>query len=414
VLRLLGVASAIVHVFGLVAPSGAQDWNQWRGPTRNGVVPALSAAASLPKDYRESWRTEIGESYSSPVISDGRLFAHSRRDSEELVTSLNLTDGGVLWQEKYPAPFRKNQYALRMANGPFATPLVVGNRVFTLGVTAILTAWDTSTARIIWRKDFSGLVDTSKMFCGTASSPLATEGFVVVQVGSDVHGGRIVALDLESGAVKWEWRGLGPGYASPIEIQIENQRQIVTLTEASIVGLNSQTGSELWSIPFPDEWNENIGTAIWTGSLVIVSGTRQGTHAYAVQQTNHQWQAVAKWRNADAAMYMSSPVYGDGMIYGFSKKQRGQFITLDPGSGALRWSSEGRDGDHASMLLTSRHVVGLTKEGSLVFVRRNKTKFEIERRYALNRSETWAMPIPVGNDLVLRDSTAVFRITSVQ
>jgi hypothetical protein len=49
--------------------------------------------------------------------------------------------------------------------------LVLGARLFTLGASAVLTAWDTPTGRQLWRKDFSKTVDTSKLFCGTAASP---------------------------------------------------------------------------------------------------------------------------------------------------------------------------------------------------------------------------------------------------
>ena len=66
-------------------------------------------------------------------------------------------------------------------------------------------------------------------------------------------------------------------------------RQIITMTEGSIVGINAATGASLWSIPFPDDWHENIVTPIWTGSSVIVSGPRQGTHAYSIARSAGVW-----------------------------------------------------------------------------------------------------------------------------
>ena len=75
-----------------------------------------------------------------------------------------------------------------MAKGPHATPLVIGDRVFTLGGMAVLSAWNAQTGALAWRKDYSASVDTSKLFTGTAASPLADGGSVIVQVGSDVQG----------------------------------------------------------------------------------------------------------------------------------------------------------------------------------------------------------------------------------
>jgi len=354
---------------------------------------------------------EIGEGYASPIVSSGRVFIHGRRDPEEVVTAIDLAKGEVIWQQKYAAPFQKNQYAVTMAKGPNATPLVVGDRLFTLGVTGVLSAWDTAKGVQLWTKDFSKTVDTSKLFCGTAASPLASGGLVVVQVGSDVHGGRMLALDPATGAQKWEWRGAGPGYASPVVIDVAGKVQIVTMTESSIVGIDAQTGGELWSIPFPDEWHENIVTPLWTGSHLVVSGTRQGTHAYTLQQANAKWQATEAWKNPDVAMYMSSPVYGDGLIYGHSSKRKGQFVALDAKTGVVRWSTEGRDGDHASVLLTPSHIIYLTNGADLIIARRATKAFEVERRYDVADAATWAMPVLLGGDILVRDATGLIRLT---
>ena len=389
----------------------AQDWNQWRGPTRDGIVPASSAPKSWPNTLRRLWRVEVGEGYSSPVVSQGKVFIHSRQDPEEIVIALNLADGKILWQQKYPAAFQKNQYAVNMAKGPNSTPLIIGNRLFTLGVTGVLTAWEAATGRELWRKDFSKTIDTSKLFCGTAASPLAVGDRLVVQVGSDIHGGQMLALEPATGKMVWEWRGVGPGYASPVVIDVAGKLQIVTLTEGSIVGVDAKTGAELWSFPFPDEWHENIATPLWTGSHLIVSGTRQGTHAYELKQTAGKWSATEVWKNPDVAMYMSSPVYGDGLIYGHSSKRKGQFVAVDAKTGTVKWSTEGREGEHASVLLTPGHVVYLTNDAQLIAARRGANAFSVEKRYEVAAAQTWAMPVFLGSDLLVRDGTGLIRLT---
>lgn len=401
-----------IALLGIAPSTFAQDWSQWRGPSRDGLVPAKSTPTAWPNSLRRAWRVEIGEGYSSPVVSGGAVFLHARRDPEEVVIAVNLADGKVLWEQKYSAAFQKNQYAVKMAKGPNATPLVIDKRLFTLGVTGILNVWDTATGRRLWTKDFSKTVDTSKLFCGTAASPLAVGGRVVIQVGSDIHGGQIIALDPANGNVAWEWKGLGPGYASPGIIDIAGAKHIVTLTNGSLVGIDAKTGGELWSAPFPDEWHENIVTPLWTGTHLIVSGTRQGTHAFALSQKAGKWQATEAWKNGDVAMYMSSPVYGDGLIYGLSSKRKGQFVALDAQTGALRWATEGREGDHASVLLTPRHVVYLTNGADLIVASRGAEKFTVEKRYEVADAETWAVPVFLGADLLVRDATGVMRLTA--
>jgi outer membrane protein assembly factor BamB len=406
-------ASAVLVVLAVCAcglTARGQDWTQWRGSSRDGTVTAKNAPAGWPKSWQRVWRTELGEGYSSPVVAGGRAFVHSRRDPEELVTAVNLADGKIVWQQRYAAPFKKNQYAVQMAKGPNATPLVAGTRLFTVGTTGVVTAWETNTGRRLWSKDFSPTVDTSKLFCGTAASPLLVGGLVVVQVGSDVHGGQILALDTATGASRWEWRGAGPGYASPITFKVAGTEQVASMTESSIVGLDAKTGKELWSVPFPDDWHENITTPVWTGTHLVVSGIRQGTHAYTLRPEAGKWQATEAWKNADVTMYMSSPVYGDDLLYGHSVKRKGQFVALDAKTGATRWITEGREGEHASVLLTPHHVLFLTNGADLIVARRATNAFESEQRYDVADAETYAVPVLLGRDLYVRDATSLMRL----
>jgi outer membrane protein assembly factor BamB len=117
------------------------QWPQWRGPERNGSVPA-AGTPKWPAAWKRAWRVDVGEGYSSPVVAGGRAFVHSRRDPDEIVTAIDLSTGKVAWQQKYTTPFNKNQYATSMSKGPHATPLVTGDKVFTFGGMGILTAWD--------------------------------------------------------------------------------------------------------------------------------------------------------------------------------------------------------------------------------------------------------------------------------
>ena len=391
--------------------ANAQEWTQWRGPARDGSVSAKNAPAKWPETFQRTWRVEIGEGYSSPVVANGRAFVHTRRDPEEIVSSISLADGKVLWEQKYQAVFNKNQYALQMAKGPNSTPLVIGNRLFTLGVTGIINAWDTASGRPLWTRDFSKSIDTSKLFCGTAASPIAVDGRVVVQVGSDIHGGQILGLNPATGATEWEWKGLGPGYASPVVIDVGGTKQLVTLTQGSIIGIDARNGKELWSVPFPDEYHENITTPLWTGAHLVVSGTRAGTHAYSLAQSGGKWQATEAWKNGEVAMYMSSPVFGDGLIYGHSSKKKGQFVAVDAKTGAVKWATEGREGEHASLLLTPQHVIFLTNGADLIVAKRGTPAFAVEKRYEVAEAATWAVPVLLGSNVLVRDTTGLMLLT---
>ena len=156
---------------------------------------------------------------------------------------------------------------------------------------------------------------------------------------------------------------------------------------------------------------ERANTPLWTGTHLVVSGTRQGTHAYAVTQTGGKWQATESWKNPDIAMYMSSPVYGDGLIYGHSSKRKGQFFAIDAKTGALRWATEGREGEHASLLLTPQHIVILTNGADLIVAKRGTPAFTVERRYEVANGSTFASPVILGTNILVRDTTSLILLS---
>lgn len=387
----------------------AQDWGQWRGPARDGKVPAAVVPKQWPASVTRGWAVEIGEGYSSPVVAGGRAFIHSRHDPDEIVTAVELATGKVIWQQKYQSEFKKNQYATQMAKGPNSTPLVSGSRVYTLGVTGILTAWNVADGRVIWRNDYSASIDTSKLFCGTAMSPMLEGDALIVHIGSDVHGGRVLALDPGTGKERWSSKGAGPGYASPLAVTIDGVRQIITMTNSSVIGIDATNGTPLWSIPFPDEWHENIVTPIWTGRSLIVSGTRQGTHAYALARASGTWRPKQIWRNAELTMYTTSPVFAEGVIYAMSNKRRGHFVALDAETGTVKWATQGRDGNHASILQTSQHVLFLNDAGVLIVAERTPDGFKELKRYELGKSATWTLPVLLPDGVLVREANTLVK-----
>ena len=381
-----------------------EEWPQWRGPNRTGIVAATAAPSEWPPELKKDWSAAVGEGYSSPVTADGRVFVHSRHDPEEVVSAIDLVSGKVSWEKKYPAPVEKNPYAKQMAKGPYSTPLVTEGRLYTLGTTGVLSAWNASDGSLVWRKDFSASIDTSKLFCGTAMSPVRTNQGIVVHVGDD-RGGTVTVFEPATGKEIWSKKIHGPGYASPIEINLHGTSQLVTMTTRSIVGLASDTGATLWEFPFDDEWNENIVTPIATGTGVIVSGVRQGTRALTLSNSGKAWTVKEAWHTPDVAMYMSSPVLVNGVLFGHSAKRKGQFVAVNPADGKIIWSTEGRAGVSASVMAAGKHLVFLTTESELVVALLDRTAYKELQRYNVASSATYAHPILLRDRLIVRDAT---------
>jgi len=390
----------------LLADSAGAQWPQWRGPNRDGVVPAASVPAAWPEKPTLKWKAAVGEGYSSPVVAAGRVFVHSRKDPEEIVSAFDLASGKPLWTERYQSSFNKNQYAKEMSKGPFSTPLVANGRVYTLGTSAVLTSFDAATGEVKWRKDWSKEIDTSKLFTGTAMSPLIDGGLLIVHVGDDTKGA-FRALDPVSGAEKWVMAGHGPGYASPIVWTSGGARHFVTMTDKAVVAVDVSTGRLAWQVPFPDEWNENIVTPVIAGDVLVISGIRKGTFGYRVEKTGAAWTPKQIWHNTELPMYMSTPVADGNYIYGFSSKRKGQIFCIDARTGAAKWATEGRGGTNAAIQSAGVNLLVLTSEGELIVAKRAPDKYEELRRYKVADSQTWGHPVVLGSQLVIRNADSI-------
>ena len=386
--------------------AAAESWRQWRGPARNGVLTADEAPSAWPAQLTKGWTAPVGEGYSSPIASETHVFVHARRDPDETVSAFDLATGAVAWTRTYPAPTEKNPYAKSMAKGPYSTPLLADGRLYTLGTTAIVTAWNATTGALAWRRDFSARIDTSKLFCGTAMSPLMTRLGLVIHVGDD-RGGSIMTLDPASGKDKWTTAVAGPGYASPLELTIGGTPQIVTMTTKSVIGVDTASGALLWEFPFNDEWNENIVTPIPMADGVIVSGVRQGTRRLVVVKGGSAFSVKEQWQTPDVTMYMSSPVLARGTLFGHSTRRKGQFFAIDPETGTVKWSTEGRNASSAAVVAAGASLVFLTTEGQLIVSPMDPAKFEEQRKYPVADSATYAHPIVLRDRVIVRDRSAL-------
>ncbi len=409
--RRLLTSSFLLAILALPLPTEivfAQDWTQWRGTNRDGAVNNFTAPALWPKSLTLKWKVPTGSGFSSPLVYQDRIFLHTRNEEKglELVTCLDLNSGKTLWEQSYPVAFTKNQYAVKMGKGPNSTPLLHDGKLYTLGVTAVFSCFDAKSGKLLWRKDYSRQIDTSKLFCGTAMSPMIDQGSVIVQIGDDRQGS-IIAFDAKKGGEKWRWDGDGPGYASPIAAEFGGVRQIIALTDKSVVGVMASNGKLLWKMPFPDEWNENIVTPIVFQDLLIISGVRRGTLAVKVTKSNDQWSTDQVWSNKSIAMYMNSPVLIDGLLYGLSHLRKGQFFCLEARTGKVLWTTEGREGENAAILKSGDSYFVLTSDASLIVARKNDKQFEQIARYQVADSITWSSPVILNNHILVKDASNV-------
>ena len=176
-MRRLTLAS-IATLAGLtIATAGAsQDWPQWRGPARDGVAPSFKVPATWPEKLTPRWKVDVGLGYATPLLVGNRIYMFTRQDAAEVMTALAPSSGRVIWRTSYPAPFKMNPATAHHGEGPKATPTYDSGRLFTLGITGIVTAFDAATGKQLWQRP----ADPVEPLYHTGQSPVVDGNLVIV------------------------------------------------------------------------------------------------------------------------------------------------------------------------------------------------------------------------------------------
>jgi outer membrane protein assembly factor BamB len=394
---LAGVAWLLV-----VSAALGQDWPQWRGPARDGQAVGVTAPKRWPKELKRAWKTAVGIGHASPAVAGSRVFVFSRVGEEEVLSALDLATGRQAWQQRYPAPYALNPAATSHGKGPKSTPLVSGGRVYTFGISGILSCFEAETGRAVWRKDFQGRFKSTSPLYGAAASPVLEGGFLVVHIGGH-DDGALTAFDPATGAERWALKGDGPGYASPVVADLAGTRQLVTETQTRVVGVDPARGLLLWSVPFTTAYDQNAVTPLVVGDAVVFSGESNPVRAIRPARRGVAFEATAAWESSEAAFYLSSPVAVGGRLIGFSHLKKGQFVALDAKTGRAIWTSEGRQGDNAALVAVGASVLALTSEGKLVVFDGSASAYSLLATYVVAESATWAHPAPVRGGVLVKD-----------
>lgn len=378
------------------------DWPQWRGPQRTGRTLAFDEPARWPEQLRRQWSIQVGAGHASPVLVDNRIYLHTRQQEDEVVSAIDASTGKVLWQDRYAAPYRMNPAATAHGPGPKSTPPVANGRVFTFGITGVLSALDADSGKVLWRTPPPGVLP----LYGTAMSPLVDASLVIAHVGGHDRGA-LTAFDAATGTAKWAWAGDGPGYGSPVVATFGATKQVIAPTQEKIVGLSVADGTLLWERPLHTPYTQSAVTPVVHNDLVIYSGLENPVTAVRPVRRGGRWIAETVWENSAEGMYMSSPVVAGNALFGMGHRNRGHFFALDLATGQTLWATRGREAANAAIVGAGRLLFLLKDDAELVIARADPASFDVLRRYTVADSPTWAHPVIDGNRIFVKDADSL-------
>jgi outer membrane protein assembly factor BamB len=286
--------------------------------------------------------------------------------------------------------------------GPKSTPAFANNRLFTLGISGIVTAFDATTGKQLWQKPPGSV----QPLYHTGMSPLVDGNQVIFHVGGHDNGA-LTAYDVATGAVRWSWNGDGPAYGSPLIFTLAGTRQVVTFSQKNFVGVSAETGRLLWQRPFTTPSTTTSQTPILHKDMVIQMGRDNGVTAFRVVAKGDTFVTEDAWRVEDVSMHMSDAVAIDGVLFGLSHLNSGQYFALDLDSGKVLWKGPPRQAAHAAIARSGNTIFSLEDDHELVVIRNSRTGFEPVTRYQVAATDTWPQAAYSANRIFVKDLTSV-------
>lgn len=311
--------------------------------------------------------------------------------------ALDAETGAERWRSSYPAPFTPTQAAAAHGAGPKATPLFHEGKLFTLGITGIVAAFDATSGTLLWRTQ----EPQEHPYFSAASSPAAGDkGLIVVHPGNY---GPLTAFDANAGDVKWT-AGSGGFFSSPIVVTLQGTRQVVSATQEAVISV-SPGGALLWRAP----WNGAGGatTPVVYQDTIIVSGLNLGVTALRPTMRDGTWTVDTVWETKDVSMYLSNPVIIGDTLYGLSHRASGQFVALDARTGETLWLGQPREATNTAVVKAGDLLFLLNDDGELIVARGSRTGLAFLHRYTVADSATWAQPTVSGSRIFIKDATSL-------
>src|SRR3990172_1833423 len=150
--RRLTAIALVVCTAALADRIRAQDLTQWRGPNRDGSVASFTEPAAWPDELVQRWKAEVGTGYATPLLVGDRIYLFSRIGGDEVMSALDAATGKVLWQTRYTVSFTMHTATTRHNQGPKSTPVYSNGRLYSIGMTGVITAYEAATGKQIWQK----------------------------------------------------------------------------------------------------------------------------------------------------------------------------------------------------------------------------------------------------------------------
>ena len=400
------------------------NWPGFLGANRD----SKSKETGILKDWSSGklktvWQADVGEGYVLGAVANGRFFQFDALKNECRLICRDAATGKEKWTFQYAFEY-KDMY--QFSEGPRATPIVDGDKVYIYGVAGMLHCLNCDDGKVVWKSDVNKSFDVVQNFFGVGSTPIIRGDSLIVMVGGSPenerervgqqldevqsNGTAIVVFDKTTGEIKHK---LGNDLASYSSVQLyENRGGVfgVAWMRGTAIGFDFENGKELWSFPYRAKRYEsvNASTPVVRGTNVFLSES-YGLGSLLLDVANNEPKVIWQDKNPrDTALatHWNTPVLHDGNLYAChgAGQARAELRCIDFETGKTQWRKKGFS--LSSFTFVDEHLIVLDENGELALIKATPESFTEVTRYSdadgqklpLKRP-CWAAPV-ISNGLL--------------
>ncbi len=384
----------------------ADDWPQFLGPRRNGTSQEVISGKWSEAAPSVVWKKPVGAGFAGPIVSGGAVVVFHRRDNAEILEALDEKDGTPRWKNEVQTSYRDD---FGFDEGPRAVPTLSAGRIYALGAEGTIRCVDAKEGKSIWVVPTKDEYSARKGYFGFACSPLVVGDEVIVNIGGE--GAGVVALNVQTGKLRWKARKDEASYSSPVLAQWAGGQNVVAFTREAVCVLNPATGHQEAEFPWRSRMNAsvNAATPLVIGDLVFVTAS-YGTGAVLLEWRNNALRKL--WSNDESlSSHYATPVYYDGYLYGFHGRQEygPELRCVELKTGRVAWSQEHFGA--GTVTLVGDNLLLLRESGELTLAKASPIKFAELGNVQILGSGVRTYPAVSERRLYARDKASLICVT---
>ncbi len=289
--------------------NGSQQWLGFRG---NGTGSAVTAPEklNLAEGGNLAWKRSMpGRSVSSPIIVGDRVITTSSAglDGHSMfITAVSLKTGDVLWEQSFMATGRPYCHPTSANAAP--TPVSDGKNVYAFFSSNDLVGL-TVDGDLLWYRGLAYDYPKAGNDVGMASSPVVAGNTVVVQV-ENQGDSFVLGVNAQTGENLWRnERPRDANWSSPAVVtRGDGRTEVVVQCGQDLQGLDPQTGKALWQIA---EGCRTVPSATPAGKWLLVPARE----LMALDMSSSAYEPTQVWRSNKLQPANASVVTSGDRIY---------------------------------------------------------------------------------------------------